>query len=287
LIVEESTDNTLKFNFENINLTYKDRDEAGSMGYVSFQIYPKAGIKTGTRIDNHADIYFDFNVPVRTNAVYNTMVEELPLNEEITQYVDACGPYKWINGVTYHSDNSSARHTLKTAYGCDSLVKLDLTMHPLLSTKVNRGVNSLELDASADHVQWVQCDSNYKGLESDTNLIFSPKHNGSFAAIVSNEFCTDTTDCFTFTNVSVDPLGIHFGLNIYPNPFKEKVLITSLNPVLVSLTDMQGKVLFQTKISGGSELDLKQFADGIYLLQIQHESGASSTHKLLKCESIR
>lgn len=40
----------------------------------------------------------------------------------------ACGPYTWINGVTYTSSNNTATHTLTNAAGCDSTVTLNLTM---------------------------------------------------------------------------------------------------------------------------------------------------------------
>lgn len=40
----------------------------------------------------------------------------------------ACGPFTWINGVTYTSSNNTATHTLTNVYGCDSIVTLHLTV---------------------------------------------------------------------------------------------------------------------------------------------------------------
>ncbi len=42
-------------------------------GYVSYTIRPKANAVTGTRIVNAADIYFDYNEPVRTPDIFNTI----------------------------------------------------------------------------------------------------------------------------------------------------------------------------------------------------------------------
>jgi len=42
--------------------------------------------------------------------------------------VIACDSYKWINGVTYTTDNSSAKHTIPNTLGCDSVVTLNLTI---------------------------------------------------------------------------------------------------------------------------------------------------------------
>jgi hypothetical protein len=40
----------------------------------------------------------------------------------------SCGPYTWINGVTYSSNNSTATYTLTNIFGCDSIVTLNLTI---------------------------------------------------------------------------------------------------------------------------------------------------------------
>lgn len=40
----------------------------------------------------------------------------------------ACGPFTWINGVTYATNNNTATHTLTNIAGCDSIVTLNLTV---------------------------------------------------------------------------------------------------------------------------------------------------------------
>ena len=49
--------------------------EVNSHGYVTFKIRPKFNTPKGTVINNFADIYFDFNTPVRTNTVFNTIYD--------------------------------------------------------------------------------------------------------------------------------------------------------------------------------------------------------------------
>ncbi len=46
-----------------------------------------------------------------------------------TDLVNACGPYTWINGVTYSGNNNTAKDTLLNEFGCDSIVTLNLTVH--------------------------------------------------------------------------------------------------------------------------------------------------------------
>lgn len=65
-------ENVLKFHFENVLLPDSNVNEKMSHGYVSFWVNPKSGLPLGTSIYNTADIYFDFNDPVRTNQTVTT-----------------------------------------------------------------------------------------------------------------------------------------------------------------------------------------------------------------------
>jgi alpha-tubulin suppressor-like RCC1 family protein len=47
--------------------------------------------------------------------------------------IESCDAYTWINGQTYTNSNSTATHTLQNAVGCDSIVHLNLTIHPSYS----------------------------------------------------------------------------------------------------------------------------------------------------------
>lgn len=66
------------FTFEDIQLPYTNIDPIGSHGFVKFRITPLAHTPDYQMIDNKAFIYFDFNPPIITNTVQNTLVEALP-----------------------------------------------------------------------------------------------------------------------------------------------------------------------------------------------------------------
>lgn len=72
----------LRFVFQNILLPDSTTNPDGSQGFVTFRIRQKPNNTVGTVIENNADIYFDFNVPVRTNTVFHTIHE--PLFDDIT-----------------------------------------------------------------------------------------------------------------------------------------------------------------------------------------------------------
>ena len=57
----------VKWTFSNILLPDSGTNEAASHGLVTFRIRPVQPLIAGTVLSNNADIYFDFNPPVRTN----------------------------------------------------------------------------------------------------------------------------------------------------------------------------------------------------------------------------
>jgi len=60
--------NELEFDFDNIMLPDSNVNEPASHGAVSFRVNPQANPTPGSHIDNHVDIYFDFNDAVSTNV---------------------------------------------------------------------------------------------------------------------------------------------------------------------------------------------------------------------------
>lgn len=48
----------------------------------------------------------------------------------VTESIESCGSYTWIDGNTYASDNSTAVHVVPGINGCDTIKQLDLEIHP-------------------------------------------------------------------------------------------------------------------------------------------------------------
>jgi len=61
----------VKFTFNNILLADSFVNEPASHGFVQYKISQKTGNQVGDVILNNADIFFDFNLPVRTNTAFS------------------------------------------------------------------------------------------------------------------------------------------------------------------------------------------------------------------------
>ena len=64
---------SLSFTFPNILLPDSTTNEPASHGFVQFQIKQRLDLPDGTRIENSASIFFDFNDPVITNEYFHTI----------------------------------------------------------------------------------------------------------------------------------------------------------------------------------------------------------------------
>ncbi len=98
--VSGKTRPVLTWKFANINLPDSTRNQAGSNGFVQFSIRPKAGLSEKARIENFADIIFDYNEPVRTNTTVNVLYDvsgiidpDNQLSESIIDRVLASEPH--------------------------------------------------------------------------------------------------------------------------------------------------------------------------------------------------
>ncbi|MDB5226761.1 MAG: C-terminal target protein [Bacteroidota bacterium] len=66
-------DRILKFTFDNIRLSF-DTLALNSTGYIAYKIKAKPTVSLGNTIDNTANIFFDYNAPIRTNTVQTQIV---------------------------------------------------------------------------------------------------------------------------------------------------------------------------------------------------------------------
>ncbi|MEM6805202.1 MAG: T9SS type A sorting domain-containing protein, partial [Bacteroidota bacterium] len=104
MFTEILDDRVLRFRFDNINLPDSTTDEPNSHGYVIYEISPQRNLPDGSEIRNRAGIYFDFNEPIITNTVLNTLVDTLPeLNTTVRQESSSLiaaemnATYQWLD----------------------------------------------------------------------------------------------------------------------------------------------------------------------------------------------
>jgi uncharacterized delta-60 repeat protein len=193
-------------------------------------------------------------------------------------YPSPSGLYTWTSSGTYtdHLTNSA---------GCDSAITINLVI-----TTVNTGVTqsgvSLSAAASNAGYQWLDCNNNYTPIIGATSQIFTPAADGSYAVIVTENSCSDTSDCYTVTGVGMNEAEAGAGIKVFPNPSNGQIVVSSdaaLSDATVKIVSLTGQVILQQNNLNGPRFtfDISAEAAGIYFVEVTI-GGTVSRIKLVK-----
>lgn len=188
-----------------------------------------------------------------------------------TLSIDACDAYTF-NGVTYTTNNNTATDTLVNSHGCDSIVTLDLSII-LIDASTNANGDTIRANAFGASYQWINCLDN-SIIAGATEQEFMATETGDYAVVVSENGCTDTSDCVSVTVVNVGVKDSYQNnMSIYPNPTSGVVIISELqlNSDEVIIFDVSGKEVFRI-LPSSTSIDLSLLDEGVYFLEIQRSN---------------
>ncbi len=245
------TARTFIFTFNDILLVDSFANEPASHGFLKFKIRMNDDLPLGTIIENNAAIYFDFNEPVITNEVFNTL---LPLPIQFFE-----------NTLTYCEDDDSHNYTQDTTL----IDTLTFTSYQIISSR------EIVLEESS----YTEVDSFiYVGESYSETIIYSDEY-GCDSIVTTNYILIVPTENIKQSSFS-----------IYPNPVQDGMYInyqldepTEFN---VAIYDVYGKKVKQEKVAlsnkeGQFYLTTEGLAGGVYFLKCSTKDVAYS-HKFLK-----
>ncbi|WP_276504254.1 DUF7619 domain-containing protein [Terrimonas pollutisoli] len=93
--------NQIEWTFSNIKLVDSVANEPLSHGYIIYRVKPKTSLATGDIIKNSASIYFDFNLPVKTNILQTIVNSTQPTITSFTPTSAAAGASVTITGANF------------------------------------------------------------------------------------------------------------------------------------------------------------------------------------------
>ncbi len=167
------------------------------------------------------------------------------------------------------------------AHGCDSIVTLNLSISPA-DVSVQQEDRTLTASATGVSYQWINC-KDKTPIVGATNQKFTSNVDGEFAVIITQNGCSDTSDCFSIKTTGIND-ATPGNLRLYPNPVTSSLVIEGEDIKEIMVKDISGRevYVFRGKVSGKSALILTEtWTDGIYLVQIVAGS-ESVVHKVLK-----
>lgn len=180
-------------------------------------------------------------------------------------YLSPSGNYIWtVSGLYYD--------TLQNLAGCDSLLEINLTINNIDVTTNLSNETITANNLGADSYQWVDCGSNFSFISGETTSSYTATITGSYAVIISENGCSDTSDCLVVDFNELSEMNGHL-IHLYPNPndgnftieFDENIVFEQIN-----FYNSVGKLIHKeiTSNQGVIQFHIEFLSDGFYFLEI-------------------
>lgn len=173
------------------------------------------------------------------------------------------------NDVASNIQIQSNGKVLLSGSASGDLVLLRYNLVPSLDTSVTRNGATFTANDTTAKYQWLDC-SSMQALPGDTNQTFTATANGSYAVAVSKNGCTDTSGCYTITNVGLMEMATT-KLEIYPNPNSGSFSIEfeEITSGTLEIYTISGQRVYAQNIQHQEQLKLNlPLAKGIYQLKL-------------------
>ena len=187
----------------------------------------------------------------------------------------------WFAGNNYGRPGTYFS-TIPLAGGCDSIVRLVLTMDSVDATiKWVNNNTELRADENGAIYQWIDCDTK-QALQGQTRQNYRPTQGGAYACVVTKNGCTDTSTCFT-SHIGLEESGFS-SAKIYPNPSNGRFIFDQGNqsyPGELWIFNSAGKKVTVIPVDGLKETEVNlTFPSGMYSVVFKCSEGVSKSFKL-------
>ena len=248
------------------NVTVCDRYTWANNG----QTYTTSGIKTGTTANC---------VTQKLNLTIT------PSSDNITN-VTVCDRYTWANnGQTY---TTSGIKTGTTANCVTQKLNLTVNAKPIITGNAVQNFNVTDTLANIivnpTNVVWYASLANAMAgnqpLMNSQVLTDGAKY---YAVTIVNNCASTPFEVTVGTTLATDNFALNSNLLIYPNPTKGIINIETKEALTVSVYDLLGRKVLESKIDEtANQINLTTLNGGTYLINTRNELGQSRSAKVVK-----
>lgn len=189
-----------------------------------------------------------------------------------TDMHSACSSYTWIDGNTYYASTNTPTFVIPygATNGCDSIVTLDLTINQLPENGVTQDGITLTANQVGASYQWLDCDDGNSVIMTEIGQSFTATEDGNYAVQVTMDGCSDTSNCYAITTVSIEGNRFDQEVKLYPNPGKDQITIDlgeNYNEIDVTVQSLNGQIIKQSHFKNQQKLTVNlDIPEGIYLI---------------------
>ncbi|MFK7785401.1 MAG: T9SS type A sorting domain-containing protein, partial [Crocinitomicaceae bacterium] len=187
-----------------------------------------------------------------------------------SETISACNSYFWsATGLTY-TNSGIYSTTLLSQGGCDSTVNLDLTISTVNANVFQTDNILTSSNANGGTYEWINCTTGAP-IVGETGQEFIATTNGDYAVVITLNGCSDTSNCVTVDNASIDKQFLE-SISLYPNPTDGKFTIDFgefKDVVSITLRDTRGRLLQTNEYQNVESLDMTiEYPTGVYFIEL-------------------
>ncbi len=213
---------------------------------------------------------------ITINLIVNTVSAGPALyHTACRSYISPSGNYTWTSSNTYTD-------TIPNIAGCDSIITINLTINNVYIV-VNQNGTTLMANSPVDAYQWIDCDNGNSIITGEVSHNFTASANGSYAIIITENGCTDTSVCYEITSAGLSENTVENIITISPNPANTAVNISfellNNGNIVVELFSAAGQIVYSQKVKNAAigkyslKIETADLDNGLYFIAIQNGSG--------------
>lgn len=250
-----------------------------SSGFQSFTFCPGNSITVGSNTYSLAGIYTDTLVnSIGCDSIINTIITVYPTYDS-TQTIYICaGDSTFIDGNYIDSTSVYVQNIIDTN-ACSNSITSYVNVNQPLNTNVTIYNNNLTANYPpfiGVTYQWLNCNTSFSPIQGEIYQTFLPVNNGSYAVLIDNSNCHDTSNCYDFVTVELSQINDDISILFYPNPVKDILTFSFKNSASkthsILFYNLNGEIIFTTNSNKG-QINMSHLASGIYILSCLNNDG--------------
>lgn len=199
-----------------------------------------------------------------------------------TQTVPLCAGDSYSVGNNTYSAAGTYTDSLTTVQaGCDSVVVTTITIQSAIDTTVNYTSGILASNESGATYQWINC-TTQQIISGAINQNFTPTQNGTYAVVILNGPCEDTSVCYTVTDVGMDEIVSNAAALVVTTASGQinALVQTGTSIVTYEFYNALGELVFSTSGQVGEIVSYHARSAGMYVVKAA-ASGSTMVKRVL------
>jgi hypothetical protein len=264
-------------------------NEPGLMAYYRFDQGTAGGNNSGATalVDGLGNSNGTLQTFALSGSTSNWVSSSTPFTPQYQSYSSSdtiCSGEFLLFGSQTLTSAGTYQDTLPSTFSCDSIIQLNLTVKSINDSAYISGDTLWAYDPSLTY-HWIDCNNQNRTIPGATDQFYVPFISTSYAVIVSDGDCVDTSDCFSF-NIGLEE-NLLTQIKTYPNPVQQDLFLDIQNLgklASFSLMNAEGKIVLEpTKAnSKKTRIDMSAFPSGMYQLILLDENQQRFSKKVLK-----